>query len=490
MPSDPYALLGVDANATDDEIKRAVPQARARAAPRREPGESTRPRRASRRSPSPTRRCATPSGGGATTCSATTGAARAAQPRRRGVRFRRPVRRVLPGRIRRRRTRRPAAARRTPRRSSSSTSATRRSASPRRSSCLLPVACDRCDGSGCEPGTHPARCDACGGAGEVRQVRRSILGQLVTAVPCVACGGTGQRDPESRARAVAATGGCAATRHIEVEVPAGIDDGQRLRLTGRGPAAPRNGVAGDLYVTVRVRPHPSLERHGFDLVHQRRIAMTQAALGHRAHRRHARRARGGHGAARAPSPATSSASGPWCPGAPGAWARRSPGADRRRRPAGALRRGAGTSCASSRSFGAKRSHAPAEGGFFAKIRSTVRGSVTRTVRGRGAGASRTSSSTTSTATRDLWIEGDDGHHLQRARRLRVGEAVDGERRARLLARGERRGAGRAAPPGHADGPADEGADRSRRGSSSRSRPRRAIRPVRSCTSSSSSASTR
>jgi molecular chaperone DnaJ len=69
------------------------------------------------------------------------------------------------------------------------------------------------------------------------------------------------------------------TRHVEVEVPAGIDDGQRLRLTGRGPAAPRNGIAGDLYVTVRVRPHPSLERHGFDLMHQRRIAMTQAALG-------------------------------------------------------------------------------------------------------------------------------------------------------------------------------------------------------------------
>ena len=70
-----------------------------------------------------------------------------------------------------------------------------------------------------------------------------------------------------------------ATRNIEVEVPAGIDDGQRLRLTGRGPAAPRNGAPGDLYVTVRVRPHPSLERHGFDLLHQRRIAMTQAALG-------------------------------------------------------------------------------------------------------------------------------------------------------------------------------------------------------------------
>ncbi|MGZ4734156.1 MAG: molecular chaperone DnaJ [Acidimicrobiia bacterium] len=142
----------------------------------------------------------------------------------------------------------------------------------------LPSSCDRCEGSGCEPGTHPSRCESCGGAGEVRQVRRSILGQLVTAVPCVACAGTGSRIPNP-CTTCGGDGRVRSTRHIEVEVPAGIDDGQRLRLTGRGPAAPRNGVAGDLYVTVRVRPHPTLERHGYDLVHQRRIAMTQAALG-------------------------------------------------------------------------------------------------------------------------------------------------------------------------------------------------------------------
>ena len=143
---------------------------------------------------------------------------------------------------------------------------------------LLPSACDRCEGSGCEPGTHPERCESCGGAGEVRQVRRSILGQLVTAVPCVACAGTGSRIPNPCTEC-GGDGRVRSTRNIEVEVPAGIDDGQRLRLTGRGPAAPRGGVPGDLYVTVRVRRHPTLERHGFDLVHQRRIAMTQAALG-------------------------------------------------------------------------------------------------------------------------------------------------------------------------------------------------------------------
>lgn len=143
---------------------------------------------------------------------------------------------------------------------------------------VLPSPCERCEGSGCEPGTHPERCETCGGAGEVRQVRRSILGQMVTAAPCPTCSGTGQLIP-SPCTECSGDGRVRATRHIEVEVPAGIDDGQRLRLNGRGPAAPRGGVPGDLYVSVRIRPHPTLERHGFDLVHQRRIAMTQAALG-------------------------------------------------------------------------------------------------------------------------------------------------------------------------------------------------------------------
>ncbi|HEY7439758.1 MAG TPA: molecular chaperone DnaJ [Acidimicrobiia bacterium] len=142
----------------------------------------------------------------------------------------------------------------------------------------LPATCERCEGSGCEPGTHPARCATCEGTGEVRQVRRSILGQLVTAAPCPTCDATGQTIPNP-CSACSGTGRVRASQRIEVEIPAGIDDAQRLRLTGRGPAAPRNGVPGDLYVNVRVRPHPTLERHGFDLVHRRRIALTQAVLG-------------------------------------------------------------------------------------------------------------------------------------------------------------------------------------------------------------------
>jgi molecular chaperone DnaJ len=70
-------------------------------------------------------------------------------------------------------------------------------------------------------------------------------------------------------------------RSIDVEVPAGVDDGQRLRLSGRGPAAPRGGISGDLYVTVRVAADPRFEREGDDLMHVRRLAFTQVALGSR-----------------------------------------------------------------------------------------------------------------------------------------------------------------------------------------------------------------
>src|SRR5262245_59130262 len=144
----------------------------------------------------------------------------------------------------------------------------------------LPVTCTRCEGSGCEPGTHPARCDVCGGTGEVREVRRSILGQIVTAAPCVACSATGSRIP-TPCRDCRGDGRVRSTRTIDVEVPSGVDDGQRLRLSGRGPAAPRGGAPGAFYVTVRVAPDPRFERQGDDLLHVRKLAFTQAALGAR-----------------------------------------------------------------------------------------------------------------------------------------------------------------------------------------------------------------
>jgi molecular chaperone DnaJ len=142
----------------------------------------------------------------------------------------------------------------------------------------MPMACDTCSGSGCQTGTHPQRCATCSGSGEVRTMRRSVLGQLVTSGPCQECSATGEVIP-SPCETCRGEGRVRGSVHLPVEVPAGIDDGQRLRLSGRGPAAPRGGANGDLYVTIRVRQHTRFERHGDDLHVAHRIAMTQAALG-------------------------------------------------------------------------------------------------------------------------------------------------------------------------------------------------------------------
>jgi molecular chaperone DnaJ len=142
----------------------------------------------------------------------------------------------------------------------------------------MPVECDTCTGSGCAPGTHPDRCPTCDGSGEVRQVRRSLLGQIVTAGPCTACGATGQIVPNP-CEACGGTGRVNGSSTIEVDVPRGIEDGQHLRLSGRGPAAPRGGPAGDLYVSVRVGRHPDLERRGDELWYRLPISIVQAALG-------------------------------------------------------------------------------------------------------------------------------------------------------------------------------------------------------------------
>jgi len=142
----------------------------------------------------------------------------------------------------------------------------------------MPIECDVCNGSGCAPGSHPERCRMCEGTGEVRQVRRSLLGQIVTAAPCGVCNATGQSilSPCERCGGAGRIDG---DRTIDVDVPKGIDDGQRLRLAGRGPSAPRGGPPGDLYVSVRVKRHPDFERRDNDLWRRVPITIVQAALG-------------------------------------------------------------------------------------------------------------------------------------------------------------------------------------------------------------------
>ncbi len=142
----------------------------------------------------------------------------------------------------------------------------------------LPLGCETCEGSGARPGTYPSTCSACGGSGEVSQVRQSLLGQMVTTQPCSRCGGLGQ-EVTSPCATCRGDGRVVEERSLVVEVPAGVDDGTTLRLTGRGAAGPRGGPPGDLYVHLRVRPDPRFERHGYDLVHQLHLPVTQAALG-------------------------------------------------------------------------------------------------------------------------------------------------------------------------------------------------------------------
>lgn len=142
----------------------------------------------------------------------------------------------------------------------------------------VPVLCSTCTGTGARPGTHPDTCSQCGGAGEVRVVRQSILGQMVTSSPCRRCGGMGQevRDPCPDCRG---EGRRTEERTYTVEVPAGVDDGFTLRVPARGGAGPRGGPPGDLFVHLRVRPDDRFTRQGNDLVHERHVSMTQAALG-------------------------------------------------------------------------------------------------------------------------------------------------------------------------------------------------------------------
>jgi molecular chaperone DnaJ len=141
-----------------------------------------------------------------------------------------------------------------------------------------PVVCETCNGSGSRPGTTPIRCRECGGSGEVRHVRQSILGQIVTASPCVRCGGQGE-EITSPCDTCRGEGRRFSERVQSVEVPAGVEHGTRLRMSGRGAAGARGGLSGDLYIHLRVRPHERFERQGDDLIEVLHLPVTQAALG-------------------------------------------------------------------------------------------------------------------------------------------------------------------------------------------------------------------
>ena len=139
------------------------------------------------------------------------------------------------------------------------------------------VLCDDCGGSGAAEGTSPTVCSVCRGAGQVRQVRQSLLGQMVTTAPCGQCRGTGMEiiDP---CRSCRGEGRRAEHVSLVVRVPPGVDSGATLRLSGRGSVGPRGGPAGDLYVHLRVAESDTFVRQGESLVAELPVTMLQAAL--------------------------------------------------------------------------------------------------------------------------------------------------------------------------------------------------------------------
>ena len=140
------------------------------------------------------------------------------------------------------------------------------------------AACERCHGNQAEPGTPIETCKRCGGAGQLRTVSRTAFGQLVRSQVCDACGGDG-RVPTVPCSQCRGRGRTAATRTLDVDIPAGIADEQRIRLSGRGHAGERGGPSGDLYVLVRVSEDERFVRDGNDLVTIVDLAAPTAALG-------------------------------------------------------------------------------------------------------------------------------------------------------------------------------------------------------------------
>ncbi len=138
--------------------------------------------------------------------------------------------------------------------------------------------CSLCGGTGCKPGSKPSRCPECDGAGQVRRVQQSFFGRFVSTVTCHHCHGEGSiiTDPCPQCRG---TGREKCQRTISVKIPAGVDNGSQVRLSGEGQAGTRGGSPGDLYVVLSVKQHEFFVRHGDDILYELPVNVAQAALG-------------------------------------------------------------------------------------------------------------------------------------------------------------------------------------------------------------------
>lgn len=138
--------------------------------------------------------------------------------------------------------------------------------------------CPTCGGSGAKPGSKPVKCTTCGGSGQVRVQQNTMFGSFATVRTCDACNGTGKiiSDPCADCRG---KGRVHKSNRINVNIPAGIDNGQTLTMRGEGEAGRRGGPSGDLYIGINVKPHKLFVRKGYDIYLDMSIPMTVAALG-------------------------------------------------------------------------------------------------------------------------------------------------------------------------------------------------------------------
>lgn len=138
--------------------------------------------------------------------------------------------------------------------------------------------CSSCGGTGAKPGTSPVTCPVCGGRGQTTQVRTTAFGRFTSITTCPRCGGEG-RVIESPCQTCQGRGRVRKRKKIRVRIPAGVDSGMRVRVAGEGEAGTRGGPPGDLFVFITVRPHEIFERRGNDIFCEVPISVWQAALG-------------------------------------------------------------------------------------------------------------------------------------------------------------------------------------------------------------------
>ena len=138
--------------------------------------------------------------------------------------------------------------------------------------------CDSCNGSGAKPGRRIITCDKCGGRGKIQMTQNTIMGAFSTVKTCDKCNGTG-KVIETPCEKCSGKGIVRKSRKIEINVPAGIDDGQAISLRGEGDAGKKGGPNGDLYVVMKVAPHKYFKRNGFDISANVRVPFTKMALG-------------------------------------------------------------------------------------------------------------------------------------------------------------------------------------------------------------------